>query len=385
MTYNVPPLSSCPLTSLEFVCETKSCPSNEVLTPSNFWTPLLDSRPYLPHIKTKTTKPSSQKKSYFPYYLLDIFYTDHQSSSDYMPLIKKTWALLSDTQVAIKLQKHAVTKTSIGNFVPHHTHSSLHDIIPRINHLSISTLNHVYWTGFTSRPTAHEPVKDFFSGSFPIEACGKKTSAMFYALSSHHHNPLCSEFIKTHFSSILTSTFTDFSNCIKAPSFQTSITWRSYIWNALHLSIIKLQELWTHHAFENQQTNRDYFISAASLTCILFIDSEIWTVSIGNNKALVLSEKENSVWNLCKSMTFANHSLARKFELLGGTIAYPKWKMFPNIPLPLVAKSSGVPLNIPPRSIGPVYTFGINPNPIITKIDRLKKEPFVFVLGTHNF
>lgn len=196
----------------------------------------------------------------------------------------------------------------------------------------------------------------------------------------------CVDFVETHLHEILTSSFLSLPRSVisssqreeKAPATRTA-----YVWNALKLAGVKLQERFALEGQHQRQATGSSVFSSASL-CVLFcIQSEIWCLTQGSARALLFNEEEQTIRPLSPNMSFSNASLSHSIEKRGGHI-----QNTPRI-CPHTDKTVWWPLLggiVPdPRTLGALDIPGMALRPKVTKTSLREGERATVVLATKSF
>lgn len=158
----------------------------------------------------------------------------------------------------------------------------------------------------------------------------------------------------------------------------------AFVWNALKLLGVSLQEKWVAYAVEqltsHLKTRRESFQkdSAAHLFVVLLIDRIIWSVTIGWGEGLLFrNQKQGAELCLLSRNTSFNRKAIDTIFQRGGSVVRSNTggKIF---------HLSGTPLTTP-RAIGAMYTPGLSSRAKISWIARDPTVPVTFVFGTKRF
>jgi serine/threonine protein phosphatase PrpC len=303
---------------------------------------------------------------------------------------KKEWRVVTDSEVERKLRK-PILYTVIAN--PANTFgraSAFNRVFLERQHLQLEIeeeysrelliLKHDHKVSSVEGRLDH-----LLRGIIPMEISGNPEALSFYAVLDGMNGTSCVNFVKNRLQQIFLDCFAVLPQPAASPSLERARipeTRSGYIWNALKLAIVKIQEAWVQFAKIHEREPGFFSNSSVSVCAVFFIDSEIWTLTIGNAKAICLDEKEQAIRYLSPNMSFSNRELSRSVEKRGGVVRTIKrerdHKRFYWIP------SLGGILPFP-RTIGAMNVPGVAARPKITKMVFQERAPYLIILAPDIF
>lgn len=291
-----------------------------------------------------------------------------QYRAKYDALYQREWRLVSDEEVERKLQQCIIRSFSHQESYNLPFISTKEPVCSiRANFLQCDA---PYF--FCAEPKISEFVVD--NNAITIHWQNGRTALRYFVFMDPHFDLTCLHFIRARFHSILSSALSEMPRpCKKMAMNSCSVTRaESYLWNALKLTVVSLQEQWV-------QTDRgEHGMSAVSLCCVLCIGTQIWCVQIGENQALVISAKERTIWSLGERMDFSDRSLTYSIKKRGGNTGRDG----------LIEGEGRVELDhvLPmPRVLGAVQVAGVGARPKITRLVFQKKGSVVILFGNMCF
>jgi len=243
---------------------------------------------------------------------------------------------------------------------------------------------------FTSESRSDGPLEGrldrLLKGSIPMKReLGGQEQLQYSAILEAINGDSCADFVQEHIQQIFSESFqslphpveSHFSERAREPSSRLA-----YIWNSLKLSIVKLQEAWNQWAKRIEHVEGFRSFSSASLCAIFFTSSEIWSLSIGNAKAILLNEEAQTIRYLAPHMSFSNNTLAQSIEKRGGIVTCAKKRFCQGERISWIPQLAGKLLI--PRVIGARNVPGVAARPKITRWIHRKEEPFTLILAPES-
>jgi len=329
---------------------------------------------------------STVRRERVPVRPLDIFFSHSGYAEEASERVRRReWRIVSDEEVGEKCRRSHVHSTTIKNFV---TGSGSWDLEPPSLRMIERDYLHKDELLIAKQSTPFflgERRERLIQGSIDTRIVGRDEHISYFAILEGMNGNSCVDYIQENFLPVFTEGFQHIHRPLESPianPTENISTREGSIWNALKLSFVKLQELWVRWTKTNEGVEGLHPESSASLCAVFFIGSEIWCVTIGSAKAILLNEREQRISYLSPPMTFANSTLTHSIAKRGGTISFSQRIWNSRGGSPLIPQLGGM---LPtPRALGAIHIPGVSARPKITRMVFNREEPSTIVLAPES-